>query len=128
MNVNFYFLDFKAVQKTYCSPRKLLANATMNSKDVRRKCSDDFSCAQFFQSGSNDKYYKCDAISVVKSSFVGSVLYPKGILQLKSYYTTKIIECVKIVISCKYVIEFQMDTFYQRKNFVHQENLQSIKR
>ena len=89
MNVNFYFLDFKAVQKTYCSPRKLLANATMNSKDVRRKCSDDFSCAQFFQSGSNDKYYKCDAMSVVKSSFVGSVLYPKGILQLKSYYNTK---------------------------------------
>ena len=51
----------------------------------------------------------------------------------KVFYNSKVIQkvatkCVKIVISCKYVIEFQMDTFYQRKDFVHQENLQSIKR
>ena len=89
MNVKFLFSDFKAVQKTYCTPRKLLAIATMDPKDVRRKCSDDFSCAQFYQSGSNDRYYKCDAMSVVKSSKAGSVLYPKGIIQLKSYHNTK---------------------------------------
>ena len=105
----------------------------MDPIDVKIKCSNDFLCAQFYQSGSNDKYYKCDAMAVVKTSKAGSVLYPKGIICTHSIikliiYTYFIVECVEILISCKYVIEFQMDTFYQRKNFVHQENLQSIKR
>ena len=51
--------------------------------EAKRKCSDDFACAQFFKSGSNAKYFKCDATSEIKPSKAGSVLYPKGIFFVK---------------------------------------------
>ena len=44
-----------------------------------RNCSNDLSCAYVFKSGIDEKHYKCDATSIVKTSRSGSVLYPKGI-------------------------------------------------
>ena len=52
----------------------------MNLVDVKKKCSNDVTCAQFYKSGTSKKYFKCDTKSTVKSSRIGSVLYTKGIL------------------------------------------------
>ena len=43
--------------------------------DVKRKCLDYSTCDEFFKSGSNNKYYKCQETSSIKTSSTGSVLY-----------------------------------------------------
>ena len=78
-NIVAFILDFKAVDNRYCTPHQPLANVSLDISNVMRNCSNDLSCAYVFKSGIDEKHYKCDATSTVKTSRSGSVLHPKGI-------------------------------------------------